>query len=268
MFDDKNLPWFPCFPSKWLGALSAMQPMEALVFVVVCLRIYEVNGPCSDTVEALARRTGLDNRSVSKSLGRLFENKKLFKRDGGMMNLFAEKILADRSINKYGKNKHGWKKDQLNQQNDDAQLHLQVTDTKESKKDSRADARVNDWPTDFREQFWNKYPRKVAKAAAMRALDRVYRADKISWMLIDAALHEFAVWAKTKEIQYVKHPATWINAGCWDDELTKGEFRNGAPRQSSGGGFAHNLIDLATNGGERDADQKRGSAPHGLGRRD
>lgn len=254
-----NKTWFACYPTKWLGAIAAMQPMEALIYMVVCFRIYEVDGPCPDDVEALARRTGLDNRVVTKSLARLFKSKKLIECDGGIMNPFAEKILAERREHCVGNGKR-YKKNELNQRNVDAHLHKQETLNLDSENQtgSESDSRslrsrcASDWPTDYREQFWAKYPRKIAKAAAIRALDRVKKSGSVSWAAIDEALDKFAAWAKGREIRFVKHPATWINGGCWDDQLTQAEFTDGQDRR--GGGFLDNAVAFAEarrNGADR-----------------
>lgn len=92
---NERLPWFPCYPSKLLGALSAMKPTEGYVYWIVCLRIYEVNGPCADSLDALARRTGYNRRIVSDALDRLFRAGKLLRNESGITNPFAEDVLAE-----------------------------------------------------------------------------------------------------------------------------------------------------------------------------
>lgn len=68
-------------------------------------------------------------------------------------------------------------------------------------------------PSSF-DQFWDCYPRKVAKLAALKAY---YRALKI-------ATHEQIVIGvgryKRNKPEYADwcHPATWLNAGRWMDE--------------------------------------------------
>lgn len=92
---DNRLDWFPCYPSKLLGALSAMKPSEGYVYWVVCLRIYEVGGPCRDTLEALARRTGFNRRVVSDALDVCFRSGKLIREGDGITNPFAVEVMAD-----------------------------------------------------------------------------------------------------------------------------------------------------------------------------
>lgn len=92
---EERLPWFPCYPSKLLGALAGMRPDEGYVYWIVCLRIYEVNGPCLDSLDALARRSGMNRRRVSEALDLSFRSGRLVSQDGGIMNPFAEEVLAD-----------------------------------------------------------------------------------------------------------------------------------------------------------------------------
>ncbi len=117
--------------------------------------------------------------------------------------------------------------------------------SEERKKDSACDEkRHSDWPSDYAEQFWQQCPRKVAKAAAMRSLEKVKKSG-IPWATLWAGLLRWSVEAMKTEQKYVKHPSTWLLAGCWDDEPMKnGGYREddrsisaAAKRLAEGGGF-------------------------------
>jgi hypothetical protein len=69
------------------------------------------------------------------------------------------------------------------------------------------------WPADYREQFWNRYPRRVGKKAALTKLDNVRRADEVAFDALLAAVRRI----DTKELQYVPHPATWLHQGRYLD---------------------------------------------------
>jgi hypothetical protein len=75
---------------------------------------------------------------------------------------------------------------------------------------------LQDWPKNYREQFWAAYPRKVEKVNAMKALDKVRKTRILKWQILIEAVKHYAV--ATHGSKYIKHPATWLNAGCWDDE--------------------------------------------------
>ena len=63
------------------------------------------------------------------------------------------------------------------------------------------------------DDFWKAYPLRKGKLDALRAWQRALKhaaADEI----IAAA----GQYAKTAEAPYIKHPATWLNKGCFLDE--------------------------------------------------
>jgi hypothetical protein len=63
----------------------------------------------------------------------------------------------------------------------------------------------------FFEAFWEVFPRKVAKGAARKAFRHA---------LTRAAGEEIIAGAKRyrPDSEFIKHPATWLNADCWLDE--------------------------------------------------
>ena len=68
------------------------------------------------------------------------------------------------------------------------------------------------------EEFWDKYPRKVAKKAAQKAWDKLKNDEKIA-ASVNIDKH-CAYWkAKDTDREYIPHPATWLNQGRWDDEI-------------------------------------------------
>jgi AraC-like DNA-binding protein len=68
------------------------------------------------------------------------------------------------------------------------------------------------------ERFYGAYPRKVAKAAALKAFAKAVENGIAAETLI-AGAQRYAVERKDQDPKYTKHPATWLNGGCWEDEL-------------------------------------------------
>lgn len=71
------------------------------------------------------------------------------------------------------------------------------------------------------DQFWQIYPRKVAKGAARRAWDRMRSSPDAPPLsaLLDAA----SSYAKTQiDPRYICHPATWLSQERWSDEQPQG----------------------------------------------
>ena len=87
-------------------------------------------------------------------------------------------------------------------------------ETERKKEYARAVALVSDWPLDFREKFWDAYPRKVGKLGALRVLERV-RWVSVPWETLISAVRAYSATANP---QYTKHPKTWLTNGCWDDK--------------------------------------------------
>lgn len=83
-------------------------------------------------------------------------------------------------------------------------------------------------------EFWAVYPRKVAKADALKAwTSALKRTDPAT--LIAGAMR-YAAERTGQDSTYTKHPATWLNKGCWTDEpaapqqptvLSQAHSRNG-----------------------------------------
>lgn len=91
---DERLTWFHCFPGKLLNALAGMTPDQKLTYVIILLRIYEVRGPCMDSIDVLARRIGINKRRASEAIKALFDAGKLEPEGGGIHNPFARKTMA------------------------------------------------------------------------------------------------------------------------------------------------------------------------------
>ena len=70
------------------------------------------------------------------------------------------------------------------------------------------------------DSFWNQYPRKIGKKAALKAWHAA--KDKPDLPRILSALtaaKQSPDWTKENG-KFIPHPATWLNQGRWDDVLT------------------------------------------------
>jgi hypothetical protein len=82
-------------------------------------------------------------------------------------------------------------------------------------KPSRTDVRNDvDYPGDFK-VFWAAYPRKVSKGQALKA----WLKAKPDAELLARILQSIKNTQWSTDPTYIKHPATWISARCWEDEL-------------------------------------------------
>jgi Helix-turn-helix domain len=73
----------------------------------------------------------------------------------------------------------------------------------------------------FRE-FWGVYPRRVAKEAARKAHAAAIKRGADPETLI-ATAQRYAGERAGQDPRYTKHPATWLNGGCWEDEPPAGD---------------------------------------------
>lgn len=85
-----------------------------------------------------------------------------------------------------------------------------------TKKKSSTPARVE---SDFLD-FYAVYPRHVGKEAARRAFVKAVKAGTPAADIVEGARrYAAATTAAGTETRYVAHPATWLNAGRWSDDM-------------------------------------------------
>lgn len=68
--------------------------------------------------------------------------------------------------------------------------------------------------------FWSAYPRKTAKANALKAFEKLNPDGDLMKMMLGA----LSRWSKSEQWikdngQYIPHAATWLNGRRWEDEL-------------------------------------------------
>jgi hypothetical protein len=65
------------------------------------------------------------------------------------------------------------------------------------------------------ESFWESYPKKVDKGAALRAFRRAIKNQDSA--VVIAGAKAYAEDPNLPEKQFVKNPATWLNAEAWNN---------------------------------------------------
>lgn len=77
------------------------------------------------------------------------------------------------------------------------------------------------------DRFWEAYPKKVGKIAALKAWKKKSLHEKADLIISDIYNRLAQNW-KGKDRQYIPDPATYLNGEKWNDELfVNGEKRNG-----------------------------------------
>lgn len=73
--------------------------------------------------------------------------------------------------------------------------------------------------TDDFENFWHTYPRRIEKKSAFKAWRTALKsgatADEIT-----AGAARYAKYRAGEPERFTKHPSTWLNQGCWEDEYS------------------------------------------------
>jgi hypothetical protein len=69
-------------------------------------------------------------------------------------------------------------------------------------------------------EFWASYPRREARKEASKKFSLIVRDGVNAQALVDGARRYAAYVSKERrEREKIKLPPTWLNQGCWDDEL-------------------------------------------------
>lgn len=91
----------------------------------------------------------------------------------------------------------------------------------------------NGYTDDF-ENFWHTYPRRIEKKSAFKAWKTALKsgatADEIT-----AGAARYAKYRAGEPERFTKHPSTWLNQGCWEDEYSTAGNGYGYNGYSSGG---------------------------------
>ena len=67
------------------------------------------------------------------------------------------------------------------------------------------------------DRFWQAYPRRVGKQAALKAWRAALKRGAESELILAAAA-SYAASVSGADPQFIAHPATWLNAGRYEDE--------------------------------------------------
>lgn len=103
------------------------------------------------------------------------------------------------------------------------------------------------------EKFWTAYPRRQAKAEALRAYRKALKISSAEVILAGAAQYGTDPYLPPK--QFVPMPATWLNQERWDDgPLPERQF---TPEEKAAKAEAERLIRYERDKRRRDEDQKQ-----------
>jgi hypothetical protein len=93
------------------------------------------------------------------------------------------------------------------------------------------------------DRFYRAFPRHVGPAAAEKAWNRALAEGADPQVLIDCAAL-YAMERKMQDPKFTKHPATWLNQRCWEDEPDPAYVA--PPVVANGNGHARNGNDYGS----------------------
>jgi hypothetical protein len=68
------------------------------------------------------------------------------------------------------------------------------------------------------DDFYSLYPKKQGKEQAIKAYQKALKKTTHEIIMAGVKNYKAQIASKNTEMQYIKQPATWLNAGCWDDD--------------------------------------------------
>jgi hypothetical protein len=95
------------------------------------------------------------------------------------------------------------------------------TDAKNARDKVQTNTKSKDTLTLF-ERFWEAYPRRIAKATALKSFEKLHVDEALLSKML-AALEKQKKCTQWQDIKFIPHPSTWLNNSRWEDEIDVSE---------------------------------------------
>ena len=195
------------------------------VYITLLCLIYEAEAPLPQSWDTLARRCGCTLPAFKRAVEALQDDGKIEVTGAGIWSEKCAKHIAQRRERQGSAKaaaKTRWEKIKENQSpNDSAALRTQCQPEPEPDiRDTNVSLSIAappKKPPDLFPEFWDRYPKRVGKAAAQKAYTRAMK--KITHDDLMFALSERLPALKSKEKQFRPNPATWLNQERWTDDI-------------------------------------------------
>ena len=221
---------------QWLDDVAADPRLSGPAFKLAYLISGKVNrekGYAWPGIKRLATSMGMEERNVRRLIEALVSHGFLHKKRGGdgESNQYRM-VISDRT-----------NMSDQNESRPDTDVHSEISDrtfltdrpdisdhqtghpcppislNNSLKELSEKNISVKSLQSDFVREFeelWNIYPRKVSKAAGLKAYMAAKKRSNYETIL--AGIRRYAVERKGQDPKFTKHLASWLNADCWMDE--------------------------------------------------
>lgn len=237
------------YPQEWLVLTAHMRPAQRGVFIQICCLIYAHRGPIENDADHIGRASNCSSRLARAIIAELLATGDLRMRDGKISQTRCELELNKKrnhleSSSKGGRNK-AEKDREVKENNDIESSDINMSPPSSSPSPSPSIREIDRGGVNFNE-FYQTYPRHVGRANAQKSYNKARLGGATHEAIITGA-RRYADECKDKEQRFIAHPASWLNAGRWDDAP-------GANRDQVNGAKPSGQA-----GGNRPAPQSRGS---------
>jgi len=213
-------PFIPFYTSDFLGGTGGMTAATKGVYITLLCLMYEAEKPLAQSWDILARRCGCTLPAFKNAVQSLVDDNKASVSSEGIWSQTCDKHIAqrrERSGSAKAAAKTRWEKDKQKQCSPDASASVpQCKPEPEPELYKKEIGKPISRVPDGFDEFWQSVPRKIAKSKAQAAYASALR--KTDARTLIAAMRQYAESRVGKDAQYTAHPASWLNAGRWQDE--------------------------------------------------
>ena len=211
-----------------IAADRRLRPSDKIVAFALLFRFHNTKaGQCNPSYEILAQSCSLTRRAVINAVGRLEVASWLTveRTNGGRnrRNNFGFKAKHPQTVNTKSSKKSTRTVKTEGENSEPAitgESEWAFTGKEAGKLNTGKERRNQYRSNEGFERFWSEYPRKVSKKLAERLFDRILRRQEATAdeLISGAKLYAEQCRENQTEPRFIKHPSTWLRAGCWDDE--------------------------------------------------
>lgn len=209
-----GLPYYKAYPRDFIEATVGFSFEVKCAYRVIIDLIYMHGGRLRDDDRYISGQLGCSIRKWKSIRNQLIEIDKLNISQGFLSNNRADKELESLSKLQEKQRENAYCRNKNNDLQKPWQSHTEP-DTYKDKRDTKV-SQKNEHESEFENQFWPVYPRKVSKGAALKAFKAARKKSDLETILSGAI--RFAKARQGEDANFTKHAASWLNAECWKDE--------------------------------------------------
>lgn len=198
----------------FIKATARLTDSQAMAYLRLLWMYYDSEKPLRNDIDVLSMQVGLPSDDVLLLLRAYFKFE-----DGVWKHTRCEQEIADYKLFVEKKSNAGKAsaKRRMNTRSTDDEQMLNTEPTTVQLTNNHKPITINKEYIDRFDVFWKKYPRKVAKPNALKAWNRLKPSDELLQKMLSAINTQ---GLNDKEIQFVPHPATWLNGHRWEDDVS------------------------------------------------